>query len=817
MFKNNIRTVILFCILNLIGMLTSFPQQNTHPYIKVSSPSGGEQWKANSTQIISWQSENISKIKIEYSLSNGLSWHIISSSLDASLGKYSWTALNAKTSHGLIRISDISNPQIFSISDESFSIVKDENKQITKSAAIDNTDVKIMPLGDSITLGSLAPNEVGYREALFNLLTNTGYNFTFVGTQETGLSSNTDFFKNGRHHEGHGGWSAYIENGDPNGYSLHDDLAGFLGSNPPNIILLHIGTNDIGTNYNGSATVFNDTPQSLADEVVYLLDTINNYDPNIITFLARIINRADSYSQKTTDYNDSLQHRADSLIALGRKIVVVNMESALIYPTDLADWGHPNTGGYQKMADAWFNTIQNYYQPVLARLDSVSINQPDTIILRWNAPPAANGLTIYQLQISTDVEFSNLILDDQNVLSNSKLITGLLQYDTQYYWRVRIPSFGWSSVREFTNSPPSIIISTPKTVATIGQLYSDTVRASAVPAPKYYLGTHPAGMVLDSISGILQWAPSSCGNYQVKVIAKNTWGEGTLIFNIEVNGEAPVITSTPLTSAIIGQLYLYEVNATGIPQPTFNLSAGFAIGMTLDSMSGVLQWTPTKAGNYNITIKARNGINPDAAQFFTINVPQPLNAPKNLCAVLNPIEPHKVKLIWVDNSNSEVGFVIERKTGDTLSVDPFIAIDSIKADITFYEDSTITDSSIHSYRVNAFNADYISDYSNLAQITTLVPLTIEVEIDLSNFSLNQNYPNPFNQSTTIQYTMSSQQYVTLTLYNLLGNEVLRLAEGVKPAGVYQLKLDAKNIPSGVYFYRIQSANFIDTKKMILMK
>jgi photosystem II stability/assembly factor-like uncharacterized protein len=102
--------------------------------------------------------------------------------------------------------------------------------------------------------------------------------------------------------------------------------------------------------------------------------------------------------------------------------------------------------------------------------------------------------------------------------------------------------------------------------------------------------------------------------------------------------------------------------------------------------------------------------------------------------------------------------------------------------------------------------------------------TVEVEINSpTKFSLEQNYPNPFNPSTNIQYAISSSQFVTLKVYDVLGKEVATLVNEEKPAGNYEIEfnsvetLHATSLPSGVYFYQLKAGDYIETKKMVLMK
>jgi hypothetical protein len=84
-------------------------------------------------------------------------------------------------------------------------------------------------------------------------------------------------------------------------------------------------------------------------------------------------------------------------------------------------------------------------------------------------------------------------------------------------------------------------------------------------------------------------------------------------------------------------------------------------------------------------------------------------------------------------------------------------------------------------------------------------------------ALDQNYPNPFNPATTIAFALPSDQVVTLKVYNTIGQEVATLVNEFKPAGRYSAVWDAKGIPSGVYFCRLQAGSVVDTKKMTLMK
>jgi hypothetical protein len=85
------------------------------------------------------------------------------------------------------------------------------------------------------------------------------------------------------------------------------------------------------------------------------------------------------------------------------------------------------------------------------------------------------------------------------------------------------------------------------------------------------------------------------------------------------------------------------------------------------------------------------------------------------------------------------------------------------------------------------------------------------------FMLEQNFPNPFNPSTTIQYALPARSHVNLTVFNTLGQEISVLRNGEQEAGYHDVKFDGTNLPSGVYFYRMQADNYMETRKLLLLR
>jgi glucose/arabinose dehydrogenase len=203
-------------------------------------------------------------------------------------------------------------------------------------------------------------------------------------------------------------------------------------------------------------------------------------------------------------------------------------------------------------------------------------------------------------------------------------------------------------------------------------------------------------------------------------------------------------------------------------------------------------------------------------------------APSNLRLTVNSSS--SVTLNWNDNSDNEDGFRIERKTG----TQDFVLINSVDANVTSFTDNTLQESEVY-YRVYAFNSNSNSGSSNTASILTSVK--DESFITPPEFRLNQNYPNPFNPATKIKYTIPTPPsssplakgrnepaspsgrvgFVSLKVYDILGNEIETLINEEKPAGTYEVTWYAQNLPSGMYFYQLDAGIFSETRKMALIR
>lgn len=182
------------------------------------------------------------------------------------------------------------------------------------------------------------------------------------------------------------------------------------------------------------------------------------------------------------------------------------------------------------------------------------------------------------------------------------------------------------------------------------------------------------------------------------------------------------------------------------------------------------------------------------------------------------IDPNQYLLVWCDNDEKQEGI----HTNFKLSVDgEFIAIidrdgKTIIDSITFPQQSA--NIAYGRYPDSGNNWIFMDP---TPESTNVNVVDVKDEYVISKFELLQNYPNPFNPSTIITYIIGEKSFVSLKVYDVLGREVTVLVNKVQNSGSYKVNFDsdsiAKQLPSGIYFYKIETNNFTDVKKCILIK
>jgi hypothetical protein len=174
---------------------------------------------------------------------------------------------------------------------------------------------------------------------------------------------------------------------------------------------------------------------------------------------------------------------------------------------------------------------------------------------------------------------------------------------------------------------------------------------------------------------------------------------------------------------------------------------------------------------------------------------------------------NKVILNWeTATETNNMGFEIERKSGPA----EFTKIGFVEGHSTTTEKQNyqfidqMNDLKANSLTYRLKQIDYDGSYEYSQEVFVDNPTPME-------FALRQNYPNPYNPVTTITYSLPIKAKVELIIYNALGESIKQLVNEEKEAGKYSVKFDATNLPSGIYFYKLQAGSFVETKKMVLMK
>lgn len=199
------------------------------------------------------------------------------------------------------------------------------------------------------------------------------------------------------------------------------------------------------------------------------------------------------------------------------------------------------------------------------------------------------------------------ITDDQCDLS-----TAIVQTETRVV-----------NVNDVNNAP--VITTSPDTSGTVGVWYNHDVNATDADGDTliYSLIAAPAGMSINTGTGMISWMPSAAGSFPVNISVSDGIDSVSQAYNLVVTAipnNAPVITTSPVTTAVVNATYTYDINATDADNNTLTYSLDiFPAGMTINSATGLISWTPSAIGNYTVRVGVSDGID-SVLQMYNITV-----------------------------------------------------------------------------------------------------------------------------------------------------------------------------------------------------
>ncbi|MFQ5637076.1 MAG: DNRLRE domain-containing protein [bacterium] len=652
--------------------------------------------------------------------------------------------------------------------------------------------VRIMPLGNSITRGLHGSTDnAGYRNDLAELLDSKRIKFNFVGSRDDGVGFDND-------HEGHGGIRAD---------QVLAALDNWLNVNPPDIVLLHIGTNDIS---NG------DGAQSTANEIGRILDTIRAFDANVITILSSVIPRRDSKNSE----NDALNNLISDLFRQKRKAgyrlyyagnneaFTANSTWANAY---IADIVHPNDRGYAVMAGVWFDVLRGI------------LNSSDQLQVAFNGVAATNIIRDSSTKLRAYVplgastgKISVTTKQGAGFSSRNFVVTGgataTLAFAEPTIGKNWLPgsthSLTWTASSGVKRVTLDYSTDYGQNWQPISQNIPNTGRVSwQLPASLQGSGlirvssTHESGDVSESVAKFTMAKPEASLNLpnlgQMKRAAFGQTAIGTSASpDINRDGNVDIFDILEFLDSNIDEHFYTRARsgAVELQKDAFVKINVSDIQKTTGSFVTAPVWVQSDAPIRGFQLQLRL----DGAA----------------TAILPPVlqlQNHNVMLSWSisENTIDIIGYVKREESafnmkGALLKV--------------FAELQTTTPVEI---QFEVTKAMFVTkDHKALAvEIEQQATSTKQIP---EEFQLSQNYPNPFNITTRINFSLPEKSDVSLRIYNLKGELVRTLVQGKKEPGQYRILWDGKNdrgriVASGLYIYRVKAGRWEDSKKLTLLK
>jgi hypothetical protein len=336
----------------------------------------------------------------------------------------------------------------------------------------------------------------------------------------------------------------------------------------------------------------------------------------------------------------------------------------------------------------------------------------------------------------------------------------------------------------------------------------------------------PVDVALDLVNNKLYWSDNGVGQKKIRRSNLDGTSPEDIITGLDQVGGIEV-------DAENGKLYWVDFGTTdkisrsntdgSSPEVLITVASGSPRGIAVDKGSDKLFWSDVLSSSINSSNRngtSGSGILSGISHPIGISTNWTLALPVELTLFTASVVNKAVELIWQTATEvNNYGFEVER------SLTPYpsqregafnwekIGFVEGHGNSNSPKDYSFIDKDIlngkYSYRLKQIDTDGKFEYSE--------EVTVAIENQPSSFELSQNYPNPFNPTTTIGYMLQEKSNTKLTLMNAIGEEVAILVNEEQGKGYHKVDLNANNLPSGVYLYKLQAGNFTETKKLMLLK
>jgi hypothetical protein len=472
--------------------------------------------------------------------------------------------------------------------------------------------------------------------------------------------------------------------------------------------------------------------------------------------------------------------------------------------------------------------------PVLRAPSNGALGQPSSVTLRWS--PIA-GATAYHVQASTDPSYSTGLLLDNSAVADTTVSANSLPVGTIVYWHVRAQSAvgpgAFTSSWVFTTIPGAPELVSPAD-GTTGVSYNVTLhwkKLSGATAYRLRVSTNPtfaSGIVFDdstlvdtlrTVSGLLDGS-----TYYWRVAGRQGGGEGpassTRSFSTVTGSPAPVSPANGVSGLVSPVTFVWQKVAGA-------LTYHFQLASDSTFQSGFVKNDSTLTDTSRIVVGMATG----QRYYWRMSAKTgagPTSFSPAWALRMQGTFPSKVVLLTpADYATTIRDSVVFRWQKSTPAVTEYwfdLGLDSMF--VLALTDSAVKDTQkiVGSlaggwkfWRVRGANAEGWGPYSDNRRIFVTTTVVEPGKALPQSVALMQNFPNPFNPATVIQYALPEQMDVRLDIFTILGERIVTLVDGRKPAGIHSVQFEAMAQGSGVYLYRLTAGATVLVRTMVVLK